>query len=91
VAGYDFFKLVDTTSTAPCYAHWIVTLAPGCQFFLDNAGPYAAPGNVWNIVRWSTGYGNTIAYLQDQHVLLYTCIANLRSEPQIRLNPVDWS
>jgi hypothetical protein len=89
--GYDFYKLVNATSTAPCYAHWNITLGPGCQYFLDSAGPYAAPSNIWNIVRWGTGNGTTVAYLQDQHFLFFSCIINLRSEPQTRLNTVDWS
>ena len=88
--GWNYYKYVDFTSTAPCYGHWNITLGPGCQFYLDGAPYSTGPQNIWNIVEWAQGNGGAIAYLNDRHVLEYTCVANLASYPQTSLNATDW-
>jgi hypothetical protein len=91
--GWNYYKYVDSTSTAPCYAHWNITLGSGCQYYLNGAGPYSTgPGNIWNIVSWGyDDYGAAVAYLNDQQKLEYTCFTNLTSYPQTSLNPTNWS
>jgi hypothetical protein len=89
--GWNYYKYVDSTSTAPCYAHWNITLGPGCEFFLNGAGPYSAPGNIWNIVYWGNDGSDVIAYLNDGHTLEYTCTTNLSRYPQTSLNSTNWS
>jgi hypothetical protein len=89
--GYDSHKYVDSSATDQCWAHWNITLGPGCQYFLDSQGPYAAPSYVWNIVLWGYGYGKTVAKLDDGHSMLFTCKINSRGEAQITLHDPDWS
>lgn len=90
--GWNYYKYVDTTSTAPCYGHWTITLGPGCQFEDgDGHGWYASgPANVWNIVRWGYSSGGTVAYLADRRILEWSCTINAASYPQTTLNPLDW-
>jgi hypothetical protein len=92
--GFDWHKRVDATSTAPCYSHWTVFQGggPGCRFFVDTAGPYAVPSNIWNIVRWGYDrYGNTAAYLNDGTFLLFNCVLNLGAYPQTVVHSPAWS
>lgn len=85
----DWYMLTDSTSTTPCYAHWTITMGPGCRYLL-NGVEYASPANVWNITEWSYQQGETLAYLQDGNLLQWTCVINVHSYPQTSLNPQDW-
>ena len=91
-SGWNYYKYVDTTSAAPCYGHWTITLGPGCQFDDgDGHGWYSSgPANVWNIVRWGYGPGGTVALLNDRRILEWSCTINAASYPQTSLNPTDW-
>jgi hypothetical protein len=92
--GWNYYKYVDTTSTAPCYGHWNITLGPRCNFDDgDGHGSYSSgPANVWNIVRWGyygSGSGGTVAYLHDGRRLVWSCTINVASYAQTSLNSSD--
>lgn len=92
--GWDLHHMVDTSSTAQCWAHEIVDLGSGCQFFVDSQPFSSAVVNIWNITDWGYGSGDTagqvVFFTAGGHTLLYACIQNGHTEPQTTLHNGDW-